>query len=68
MGQRTRSNPAQTLTTNLFVPCGDDSQQPALQALLGILDGILINYIALRRVCSKRKKQGKDALRRIEYP
>ncbi|MFP1559208.1 hypothetical protein ACLB1T_32435 [Escherichia coli] len=36
-------------------------QQPTLQALLAILDGVLINYIAIC-LASARKKQGKDAL------
>lgn len=61
--ERGQDYPAQTLTTNLFVPLRRrlQCQQPALQALLGILDGILINYIALCPA-SARKKQGKDAL------
>lgn len=61
--ERGQDYPAQTLTTNLFVPLRRrlQCQQPALQALLGILDGILINYIALC-LASARKKQGKDAL------
>ncbi len=60
--ERGQDYPAQTLTTNLFVPLRRrlQCQQPALQALLGILDGILINYIALC-LASARKKQGNSS-------
>ncbi|MDY1036190.1 HTH-type transcriptional regulator MlrA [Enterobacteriaceae bacterium RIT714] len=58
-----RDYPAQTLITELFIPLRRrlQSQQPTLQALLSMLDGVLINYIS---VClsSARKKAGRDAL------
>jgi len=58
-----RDYPAQTLITHLFIPLRRrlQSQQPTLQTLLSMLDGVLINYIS---VClsSARKKSGKDAL------
>lgn len=58
-----RDYPAQTLIAHLFIPLRRrlQSQQPTLQTLLSILDGVLINYIS---VClsSARKKSGKDAL------
>ncbi|MCI1899068.1 MAG: HTH-type transcriptional regulator MlrA [Enterobacter sp.] len=58
-----RDYPAQTLIAHLFIPLRRrlQSQQPTLQALLSMLDGVLINYIS---VClsSAHKKTGKDAL------
>lgn len=58
-----RDYPAQTLIAHLFIPLRRrlQSQQPTLQTLLSMLDGVLINYIS---VClsSARKKSGKDAL------
>ena len=58
-----RDYPAQTLITHLFIPLRRrlQSQQPTLQTLLSMLDGVLINYIS---VClsSARKKSGKEAL------
>jgi len=58
-----RDYPAQTLIAHLFIPLRRrlQSQQPALQTLLSMLDGALINYIS---VClsTARKKSGKDAL------
>lgn len=61
--ERGQDYPAQTLTSHLFIPLRRRLQcpQPTLQALLGILDGVLINYIAIC-LASARKKQGKDAL------
>ena len=61
--ERGQDYPAQTLTTHLFIPLRRrlQCQQPTLQALLAILDGVLINYIAIC-LASARKKQGKDAL------
>ena len=61
--ERGQDYPAQTLNTHLFIPLRRrlQCQQPILQALLGILDGVLINYIAIC-LASARKKQGKDAL------
>lgn len=64
--ERGQDFPAQTLTTHLFLPLRRrlQCQQPtllALLALLGILDGVLINYVAIC-LASARKKQGKDAL------
>lgn len=61
--ERGQDYPAQTLNTHLFIPLRRrlQCQQPVLQALLGILDGVLINYIAIC-LTSARKKQGKDAL------
>lgn len=60
--ERGQDYPAQTLNTHLFIPLRRrlQCQQPILQALLGILDGVLINYIAIC-LASARKKQGKDA-------
>ena len=45
--ERGQDYPAQTLTTHLFIPLRRrlQCQQPTLQALLAILDGVLINYI-----------------------
>ncbi|EFP7227421.1 TPA: MerR family transcriptional regulator [Shigella dysenteriae] len=62
-GWRGQDYPAQTLTTHLFIPLRRrlQCQQPTLQALLAILDGVLINYIVIC-LASARKKQGKDAL------
>ena len=59
--ERGQDYPAQTLTTHLFIPLRRrlQCQQPTLQALLAILDGVLINYIAIC-LASARKKQGKD--------
>lgn len=61
--EQSQDYPAQTLTTCLFIPLRRrlQCQQTTLQALLGILDGVLINYIAIC-LASARKKQGKDAL------
>ena len=61
--ERGQDYPAQTLTTHLFIPLRRrlQCQQPTLQALLAILDGVLINYIAIC-LASARNKQGKDAL------
>ncbi|WP_312978470.1 MerR family transcriptional regulator [Atlantibacter sp.] len=58
-----RDYPAQTLVDKLFIPLRHRllSQQAALATLLSILDGVLINYIALC-LSSARKKSGKDAL------
>ncbi|CBG88988.1 HTH-type transcriptional regulator MlrA [Citrobacter rodentium] len=61
--ERGQDYPAQTLTTHLFIPLRRrlQYQQATLQALLGILDGVLINYIAIS-LAAARKKQGKEAL------
>ncbi len=58
-----RDYTAQTLVDKLFIPLRHrlQSQQAALATLLSILDGVLINYIALC-LSSARKKSGKDAL------
>ena len=48
--ERGQDYPAQTLNTHLFIPLRRrlQCQQPILQALLGILDGVLINYVRNR--------------------
>ncbi|MDZ7324792.1 HTH-type transcriptional regulator MlrA [Kosakonia sacchari] len=58
-----RDYPAQALTTHLLIPLRLrlQTQQPALLAMLSLLDGILINYIS-GCLTSARKKPGKDAL------
>lgn len=58
-----RDYPAATLVDHLFNPLRRrlQCQQGTLQALLSLLDGALINYIALC-LHSSRKKPGKDAL------
>ncbi|WP_230354144.1 HTH-type transcriptional regulator MlrA [Lelliottia sp. WAP21] len=58
-----REHPAQTLIEHLFIPLRLrlQSQQPTLQALLSMLDGVLINYISVC-LASARKKNSKDAL------
>lgn len=58
-----REHPAQTLIEQLFIPLRLrlQSQQPTLQALLSMLDGVLINYISVC-LASARKKNSKDAL------
>ena len=55
--------PAQTLITHLFIPLRRrlQCQQSTLQALLSMLDGVLINYIAVC-LASAKNKAGKDAL------
>lgn len=61
--ERGRDYSAQTLNTHLFIPLRRrlQCQQPTLQALLSVLDGILINYISVC-LASARKKNSKDAL------
>lgn len=58
-----RDYPAKTLVRHLFIPLRLrlQSAQPTLQAFLGILDGMLINYISLC-LASARKRSGRDAL------
>ncbi len=57
--ERGQDYPAQTLTTHLFIPLRRrlQCQQATLQALLAILDGVLINYISIC-LASARKKSG----------
>ncbi|HFZ8994141.1 TPA: HTH-type transcriptional regulator MlrA [Citrobacter freundii] len=61
--ERGQDYSAETLTSHLFIPLRRrlQYQQPIFQALLAILDGVLINYIAIC-LASARKKQGKEAL------
>ncbi|HEY2451259.1 MAG TPA: HTH-type transcriptional regulator MlrA [Scandinavium sp.] len=61
--ERGRDYPAQTLVSHLFIPLRLrlQSSQPTLQALLSVLDGVLINYISVC-MASARKRQGRDAL------
>lgn len=58
--ERGQDYPAQTLTTHLFIPLRRrlQCQQPTLQTLLAILDGVLINYIAIC-LASARKNRAK---------
>lgn len=58
--ERGEDYPAQTLTTHLFIPLRRrlQCQQPTLRALLAILDGVLINYIAIC-LASARKNRAK---------
>lgn len=58
-----RDYPAQTLISHLFIPLRRrlQCQQSTLQALLSMLDGVLINYIAVC-LASAKNKAGKDAL------
>lgn len=58
-----RDYPAQTLITHLFIPLRRrlQCQQTTLQALLSMLDGVLINYISVC-LASARNKNSKDAL------
>ncbi len=58
-----RDYPAQTLINHLFIPLRRrlQCQHSTLQALLSMLDGVLINYIAVC-LASARNKGGKDAL------
>jgi len=58
-----RDYPAQTLITHLFIPLRRrlQCQQTTLQALLSMLDGVLINYISVC-LASARNKNIKDAL------
>jgi hypothetical protein len=58
-----RDYPAQTLITHLFIPLRRrlQCQQSTLQALLSMLDGVLINYISVC-LASAKNKAGKDAL------
>lgn len=57
-----RDYPAQTLITHLFIPLRRrlQCQQTTLQALLSMLDGVLINYIAVC-LASAKNKHGKDS-------
>lgn len=61
--ERSHDYPAQTLVPCLFNPLRLRLQgpQPTLQALLGILDGVLINAVSLH-LAAARKRQGNDAL------
>ncbi|QJT81609.1 HTH-type transcriptional regulator MlrA [Kosakonia sp. MUSA4] len=58
-----RDYPASTLTSNLIMPLRHrlQSPQPALQAMLSLLDGILITHISASLALA-RKKSGQDAL------
>ncbi|ASG63115.1 hypothetical protein CEW81_08485 [Kluyvera genomosp. 3] len=58
-----RSHSARTLVDNLFIPLRQRLQnaQVALPTLLGLLDGVLINDIALS-LASARRKSGPHAL------
>ena len=58
-----RDYPAQTLINHLFIPLRRrlQCQHSTLQALLSMLDGVLINYIAVC-LASARNKAEKDAL------
>ena len=58
-----RDYPASTLTSNLIMPLRHrlQSPQPALQAMLSLLDGILITHISAS-LAMARKKSGQDAL------
>ena len=58
-----RDYPAQTLISHLFIPLRRrlQCQQSTLQALLSMLDGVLINYIAVC-LASAKNKAGKDEL------
>lgn len=58
-----RNYPAQTLIDNLFIPLRHRLQTPqlTLTTLLSVLDGVLINYIALC-LASAFKKNGKDVV------
>lgn len=58
-----RDYPASTLTSNLIMPLRHRLQnpQPALQAMLSLLDGILITHIS-GSLALARKKSGQDAL------
>ncbi|MRS14994.1 HTH-type transcriptional regulator MlrA [Enterobacteriaceae bacterium RIT691] len=61
--ERGNDYPAQTLVAHLFIPLRLrlQSSQPTLQALLSVLDGVLINYIS-GCMSAARKRQGRDAL------
>jgi Predicted transcriptional regulators len=61
--ESTRHYPARTLVNQLITPLRQrlKSPQPTFCAMLGVLDGVLINTIALALAAS-RKKQGQDAL------
>ncbi len=56
--ERGQDYPAQTLTTHLFIPLRRrlQCQQPTLQALLAILDGVLINYIAICLASARKNR------------
>lgn len=58
-----RIYPAQTLVHHLYLPLRRrlHGQQVALCAMLSLLDGALINYIAMC-IASARKQSGRDAL------
>ncbi|SFU04449.1 DNA-binding transcriptional regulator, MerR family [Kosakonia arachidis] len=58
-----RDYPASTLTSNLIMPLRHRLQnpQPALQAMLSLLDGILISHIS-GSLALARRKSGQDAL------
>jgi len=58
-----REYPARTLATQLLIPLRLRlrSPEPALVAMLSLLDGVLINYIA-GCLTSARKRAGNDAL------
>lgn len=59
----TRNYSAQTLSRHLLLPVRHRLQdpQPTLLAMLSLLDGLLINHIALC-LAAARKKEGRDAL------
>ncbi|MEO3991113.1 MerR family transcriptional regulator [Pseudocitrobacter cyperus] len=61
--ESTRHYPARTLVNQLITPLRQrlDSSQPTFCAMLGMLDGVLINTIALTLAAS-RKRAGHDAL------
>lgn len=61
--ERSRDYPAQTLVSHLFNPLRLrlQSPQPTLQALLGVLDGVLINAVS-QHLAAARKRPGNDAL------
>lgn len=58
-----REYPARTLVTHLLIPLRLRlrSPEPALVAMLSLLDGVLINYISVC-LASARKRGGNDAL------
>lgn len=56
--ERGQDYPAQTLTTHLFIPLRRrlQCQQPTLQTLLAILDGVLINYISICTASARKNR------------
>lgn len=56
--ERGQDYPAQTLTTHLFIPLRRrlQCQQATLQALLAILDGVLINYISICLASARKNR------------